>query len=409
MPTTFAYRGLDNAGKAVRGELTAEDRQSAMALLKTRAIFPTEVAPAAEHAQSAATEAPTSGSMFGRNLTGNVTIFTRQLANLVAGGVPLMSSFAALSAHTENPRLREILEQMQQDVHGGKTLWESMSAHTGAFPQLYVSMVKAGEASGQLAAVLNWLADYQEKEQARRTQIRGALAYPMLLASAGTVAIILLLVLVVPKFSAMFIEFHQALPLPTIILLAVAGFLGHWGWALVLGIVLVVVAFSRYARTPLGKVRVDGWRLRMPVFSKLLIRSAMSRFARTTATLLQGGVPLLDALAVVRDVLDNEVLAVATDRAREGMREGERFADRLRQTGVFPTFLTHMIGIGEETGDLQSMLLTVASTYDIEVESTLKAMVSLVEPLIIITIGGIMGFIMFSMLLPIFQINVMGG
>jgi len=195
---------------------------------------------------------------------------------------------------------------------------------------------------------------------------------------------------------------------PTVILLGTARFLGHWGWAVVLGIVLAIFGFSRYSRTSGGKLRVDKWPLHLPVFGKLVMRAAMSRFARTTATLLRGGVPLLDALTVVRDVMDNEVLARATDHAREGMREGERFGDRLRQTGVFPALLTHMIGIGEETGDLQSMLLTVANSYDIEVETTLKGLVSLLEPVIIIVIGGLMGFIILSMLLPIFQINLLG-
>jgi len=406
MSTTFIYRGLDNAGATVRGELTADDAQSAIALLKTRAIFPTEVKPADGRAQAAPTG---SGSLFGgRNMAADITIFTRQLANLAAGGVPLMSAFAALSAHTENPRLRAILERMQQDVHGGKTLWEAMDAHPAAFPPLYVNMVKAGEASGQLAAVLDWLADYQEKEQSRRMQIRGALAYPILLTIAGTLAITLLITFVVPKFAVMFEEFNQALPLPTVILLGAARFLGHWGWALLLGIVVIVFGFSRYARTPGGKLRVDKWRLHIPIFGKLIMRAAMSRFARTTATLLRGGVPLLDTLAVVRDVMDNDVLARATDHAREGMREGERFGERLQQTGVFPGLLTHMIGIGEETGDLQSMLLTVANSYDIEVETTLKSLVSLLEPVIIITIGCIMGFVILSMLLPIFQINLLG-
>lgn len=413
MPTTFTYRGLDNAGATVRGEVTADDAQSAIAALKARAIFPTEVkavgnGKAAAGASAQGAPASSGGLFSRRNLTADVTIFTRQLANLVAGGVPLMSGFTALSAHTENPRLRAILERMHDDVHGGSALWEAMSSHPSAFPPLYVNMVKAGEASGQLAAVLDWLAEYQEKEQSRRMQIRGALAYPILLCCAGAIAITLLIVLVVPKFATMFEEFNQALPAPTVVLLNTAGFLGHWGWAVLLGIALVVFAFSRYARTPGGKLKVDGWRLRMPIFGKLVMRAAMSRFARTTATLLRGGVPLLEALAVVRDVMDNEVLARATDRAREGMREGERFGERLQQTGVFPPLLTHMIGIGEETGDLQSMLLTVANSYDIEVETTLKGLVSLLEPVIIITIGSLMGFIILSMLLPIFQINLLG-
>lgn len=410
MSTSYAYQGLDNTGKQVRGMLTADDRQQAMAQLKAQDIFPIKVTTAAEAEPSTAASGESKGGFLsGRNLNADVSIFTRQLATLVAGGIPLMSSFSALSAHTENPRLRGILEMMQVEVKGGKTLWETMSVHPNAFSALYVSMVRAGEASGQLASVLNWLADYQEKEQARRTQIRGALAYPIFLAVAGAFAITLLMMFVVPKFAAMFAEFNQALPLPTVILISTASFIGHWGLPILLGIIVAVVLFSRYAKTPTGKLRVDGWRLRMPIFSKLLVRSAMSRFARTTATLMQGGVPLLSALTVVRDVMDNEVLALATDHAREGMREGERFAARLEKTGVFPPFLVHMIGIGEETGDLHSMLLTVANTYDTEVDSTLKGIVSLIEPIIIITLAVIIGAVIMSMLLPIFSINLSAG
>lgn len=409
MSTTYAYRGLDHAGTQVQGELVAEDAQSAITALRARAIFPMAVTAVED---SAATAAPSGNNIFsaltGRNLTTDVAIFTRQLANLVAGGVPLMAAFSALSAHTENPRLRVVLDRMQDDVHAGKTLWEALSVAPHVFPTLYVNMVKAGEASGQLASVLSWLADYLEQEQARRMQIRSALAYPMLLVGAGTLAVILLITMVVPKFATMFDEFNQALPLPTMILLGTSHFLGKWGWSLILAVLLVVLGFRRYAKTPSGRLRVDRWRLRVPLFGKLLLKSAMSRFARTTATLMQGGVPLLDTLAVVRDVLDNEVLAQATDQAREGMREGERFADRLQQTGVFPSFIAHMIGIGEETGDLRGMLNTVAGTYDIEVDATLKGLVSLLEPLIIITVGSIIGCIILSMLLPIFQINLLG-
>ena len=409
MANTFTYRGLDESGKAVRGELVAENVHSAAVLLKSQGLFPTEVTTAPERAGRAATSGSLWGALSGRDMAGDVTILTRQLANLVGGGVPLMSAFTALAAHTENRRLRVVLEHRQEDVRRGKALWEALAASPEIFPQLYVNMVKAGEASGQLAAVLSWLADYREQEQARRLQIRAALAYPTLLVVTGMLAIVLLVTLVVPKFSAMYEEFGQALPLPTVVLLAVAGWLAHWGWALAVGLALTWFGLRHYARTMNGRLKVDRWRLRLPLFGKLLIKTAMSRFARTTAILMQGGVPLLDALAIVRDMLGNKELARATDRAREGMREGERFGARLQETGVFPGFLTHMIGIGEETGDLRNMLVTVADTYDVEVNATLKSLVSLLEPVIIISVGAVMGFIILSMLLPIFQIDLLGG
>jgi len=319
-----------------------------------------------------------------------------------------MRTFFALTEHTENPRLKAALLEMQRDVEGGKALWEALAAHRGIFPPLYVNMVKAGEAGGQLATVLEWLAEYLEKEQARRIQIRSALAYPTLLVTVGSLAVFLLVTLVVPRFVSIFQEFEQALPMPTVVLLGVSGFMAHWWWAILCIVGAVFVGFREYSRNPAGRLRLDLWKLHLPLFGKLALKSAVSRFARTTATLLQGGVTLMDSLSVVREVVGNEILARGVDRVREGMREGESFAGRLRETGVFPPLLTHMVGVGEETGDLQNVLLTVANSYDIEVDAALKSMVSLIEPVIIVTVGGVIAFIILAMLLPVFQINLLG-
>lgn len=408
MPS-FTYKGLDNGGRQTAGQMVAEDERSAVAQIKAMGLFPVDVRIArdgSDPSQSASIERYRVGG--GIN-SSDLTVFSRQLANLVAGGLPLMRTFAALTEHTENPRLKVVMQRMQQDVQGGKALWEALSAHPKVFPPLYVSMVKAGEASGQLSDVLQWLADYQEKEQTRKMQIRSALAYPTLLITVGIISVFMLITFVVPRFVVIFEEFDQALPLPTVIMLAISGFLTTWWWAIIGAIIAVVAGFKAYARTLGGRIRVDGWRLRLPLFGKLSLKAAVSRFARTTATLLRGGVPLLDSMSVVREVVGNEVLARGADQVREGMREGESFAGRLRDTGVFPPLLTHMVGVGEETGDLQGTLLTVANSYDVEVDASLKSIVSLIEPLIIVVVGSTIAFIILAMLLPVFQLNLTSG
>jgi general secretion pathway protein F len=407
----YTYRGLDKSGNQTTGQLTAENDRAALAQIKALGTFPTQVMLGREGPKSSARTAGVSAPAkmsYGRVGSADLAVVSRQLANLVAGGLPLMRTFTALTEHTENPRLKSALTLMQRDIQGGRTLWEALASYPKIFPPLYVNMVKAGEASGQLSSTLQWLADYLEKEQTQKTQIRSALAYPTLLVSVGSIAVFVLITTVVPKFVTIFEEFDQALPLPTVVLLAVSGFLASWWWAILCGLSAIVVGFRIYTQKPRGRMWADSWKLRLPLLGKLGLKSATSRFARTTATLLKGGVPLFDSMAVVRDVLGNEALARGVDQVREGMREGGSFAGRLEQTAVFPPLLTHMVGIGEETGDLLSVLETVANSFDVEVDATLKSAVSLLEPLIIITMGALIAFIILAMLLPVFQINLMG-
>jgi len=405
----FTYKGLDNGGRQVAGRIIADDERTAVLQIKGMGLFPMDVR-AARDGQSEASATRSEAFKIGGGINSrDLTVFSRQLANLVSGGLPLMRTFAALTEHTESPRLRAVMQKMQQDVQTGKALWEALSAHPRIFPPLYVSMVKAGEASGQLSDVLQWLADYQEKEQTRKTQIRSALAYPALLITVGLTSVFLLVTFIVPRFVTIFEEFDQALPMPTVIMLGISGFLTHWWWLIAGSVVAILVGMKEFARTPTGRLHVDRWKLKVPLFGKLTLKAAVSRFARTTATLLRGGVPLLDSMVVVREVAGNEVLARGADQVREGMREGESFAKRLKDTGVFPPLLTHMVGVGEETGDLQGTLLTVANSYDVEVDASIKSIVSLLEPLIIITVGSMIAFIIMAMLLPVFQLNLTSG
>ena len=402
----FSYRGLDKSGKQVAGQISADDGQGALARVKSLGVFPTDVKIA--HSTASTAKRSVSISTNGSVRSADLTIFSRQLANLVRGGLPLMRTFSALTEHTENPRLKAALERMQQEIKGGKSLWEALDGFPNIFPSLYVSMVKAGEASGQLSSVLQWLADYLEKEQSRKNQIKSALAYPCLLLVVGAVTIISLVAFVVPKFVSMFQEFGQALPMPTVILIGISKGVQNWWWVILALGIGTVLGTKAYIRTPGGRLQSDRVRLRLPLFGKLNLKSSVSKFARTTSTLLQGGVTLFESMNIVRDVIGNEVLARGADSVRDGMREGESFAGRLKDSGVFPPLLTHMAAVGEETGDLQGVLITVADAYDVEVEATLKSVVSLLEPIIIVLIGGAIAFIILAMLLPVFQINMMG-
>ncbi len=403
----YSYQGLDKSGKQVSGQISADDGRTALLRVKALGVYPKDVRMVAQ-ASASGRKRPANGDKIGRVRSSDLTIFSRQLANLVGGGLPLMRTFSALTEHTESVSLKTVLEKMQREIKGGKALWEALNEFPAVFPPLYVSMVKAGEASGQLSSVLQWLAGYLEAEQLRRNQIRSALAYPTLLAGVGALTVISLIIFVVPKFVSMFEEFGQALPLPTVVLIGMSGVLLHWWWALAVVIVGATVGIKAYKRTPAGKLAFDAISLRLPLLGKLNMKSSVSKFARTTATLLQGGVPLFDSMTIVRDVVGNEVLAKGADQVREGMREGGSFASRLKEAGVFPPLLTHMAAVGEETGNLQQVLLTVADAYDVEVEATLKSVVSLLEPIIIVIIGSVIAFIILAMLLPVFQINMMG-
>jgi type II secretory pathway component PulF len=337
----------------------------------------------------------------------DLTVMTRQLASLVGGGLTLMQSIDALIEHTENERLASALMQIREELRGGGTFAEALTKHPHLFSPLYVSIVRAGEVSGELPRVLNWLADYMEREQTRRTQIRSALAYPILLSIVMVIALSFLLIFLVPRYAALFAEMGQSLPLPTQILLAVSGFLTRWWWAIGLGIVAIVYAYRLVRRTPRGRWVTDAWKLRLPVFGRLHLKSAVGRMARALSVLLLGGVSVLEALAVVRDVVGNEVLAQALDEVRQRVREGERLADHLRRSGVFPPLLTRLAAVGEETGSLPQALTTVADTLDLEVDSSLKALVALLEPALILSLGIVVGFVVISLLMAVFQLNAL--
>jgi type II secretion system protein F len=414
----FSYVAVDTSGKKISGQLTADSQRDAIARIRQQGQYPTQVtlsgrngaeaAAAAVVAQPEATEKKRA-PLFQRIRPQDMAVFSRQLANLVKGGLPIIASFSALVEHTENVKLKETLIKVRGSVEAGSTLYEALGEHPRVFSKLYVSMVQAGEASGELPGVLEWLADLLEKDQARRTQIRSALAYPMLLVIVGSGAVFTLITFLVPSFQKVFEDMNQALPLPTQILMAVSDFI-KLRWWLIAGVAaMVYFGIRQYGQTTMGRYQIDSFKLRAPILGKLWHKMAVARLARTLGTLIRGGVPILDAMEVVRGVLGNDVLAKALDESRIRVREGERLAESLKATRLFPPLLVQMLGVGEQTGDLDGVLATVANTFDVEVDSTMKSLLSLMEPVIILGMGGVVAVVIMAMLLPIFQMNVMAG
>jgi type II secretion system protein F len=403
MPT-FSYVAIDDAGREVVGEVHAENRQAAVTRVREIGHFPMEVNEAAAAARAGRRAA---GGIFSRITAADRTILTRQLANLLGAGLTVVRAITILIENTDNPRVRDILLRVREEVQTGNALSDTLAKYPALFDDLYVSLVKAGEASGELEPILERLADYMEQQSQQWAQIRAALAYPTLLVTVGTAAVFFLVTFLIPRFVLIFEGLGQRLPTPTLVVLAVSTFLGHYWWAVLGGAALVVLVARQAARTPRGGLLIDTWKLRPPVMGPLAERIAASRFAHTLGTLIKGGVPILDALQTVQGAIGNKMMAKALDEVRASVREGESIAEPLRRTGAFPPLVVNMIAVGEETGDVDQILTRVARSYDVEIQNTVRQLVSLLEPVIILGMGVVVGSVIISMLLPIFDLNLM--
>jgi len=406
----YAYRGLNEKGRNVGGIIDADSPKGARIKLRRSGIFPTDLNETREKVGAAAD--PTA-SRFSFDLSGlferitpqDLALVTRQLATLVGAGLPLVECLGALVEQVDSPKQKKILSQVRERVVEGGTLADALKAHPTVFNDLYVSMVRAGEASGALDLVLIRLAEYTERAAALRDKVRSALTYPVFMGVASMAILFFLLSYVVPKVTRIFEETHAQLPAMTVILLAISGFLANYWW-LVVGLVLTAVIGVRLStRTPAGRLRFDRVILRLPYFGKVLKKVALARFARTLSTLLLGGIPLLQSLDIVKHVVSNMVLTNAIEDGRNSIREGHSVADPLKKSGHFPPLLVHMIAVGEKSGELESMLARAADAYDSEVEASVAALSSIMEPVLVIFMGGVVLFIVMAILLPIFQLN----
>ncbi|WP_437676219.1 type II secretion system inner membrane protein GspF [Sorangium sp. So ce131] len=401
----FEYKGiLVGTGKPVKGVRDAENAKALRAALRKDGIMLT----GATEEQAAKAKAKRDLKIFAfasRPSSSDIAVMTRQLATLIGAGIPLFESLNALIEQVEKESLKKVLTQVREQVREGTSFAKALEGHPSVFPPLYVSMVRAGEASGTLEGVLTRLTTFMENQAKLVGKVTAALAYPALMALIGIGLISVLMIAVVPNVTGIFASMDQALPWYTAALIGTSEFAASYWWLVLLAMVGGVYGFRRWVRTPKGRMAWDTFVLRAPIFGKLIQMLSIARFARTLATLLSSGVALLSAMDIVRSVLGNAALEKVVVDAIGSIREGQSIADPLKRSGRFPPIVTHMIAIGERSGQLESMLENVADAYDSAVETRVQVLTSLLEPLMIVIMGGAVAFIAISILMPLIQMS----
>ncbi len=399
----YQWRGIDRSGRTVKGLRDADSPKALRLALKRDGILVTELREATAAARRGLDI--DLSALLRRVSTGDVAMATRQLATLLQSGIPLVEALSALIEQLEQPELKAAFTEARDRVNEGQSFASALEAHPRIFSSLYVHMVAAGEASGTLETVLSRLADFLESQARLKTKVVGALAYPAFMMVLGMGIVAIMMTVVVPKVTGIFEDFQQALPWYTELLIWTSrAFSGYW-WLLLLLVGGSVWGFRRWLATEQGRRKWDRFVLRAPLFGKLVMMVGVSRFARTLATLLASGVPILRAMEITRNVLGNTELMEVVDEARANVREGESIAKPLRESGRFPPIVTHMIAIGERSGQLETMLEHVARNYDQQIDARVTAMTALLEPLMIVVMGTVAGGIAFAILTPLMQIN----
>jgi len=395
----FEYSGFDRKGKKVSGVLEGGGRRAVLATLRQQGVHATSL----REEQAATAGRGRSLAVLSRVSRSELAVATRQLATLITAGLALDEALATVTDQQENPQLTRALGRVRDEVIQGDALHAALSRQTRIFPPLYVNMVEVGESSGTLDQVLERLADFLEEQARMQGRLSAALAYPILMAFVGVGVLLFLVSYVLPKVTRMLVDLDQALPLPTRILIGLSDLLGSYGWLLLILLLIAAVAVTRWSRTARGRLTLDRASLRLPLFGRLQQLIATARFCRTLATLLHSGVPLLKALEIASRLLSNQVLRQAVEETGVAVREGEGVAEPLRRSGVFPPMVHRMIAVGERSGDLEGMLFKVAASYEHQIELSLASMLAMLEPLMILLMGGAVGFIVLAILLPIFQ------
>ncbi len=397
----FSYLAKKGPGEPVTGEMEAENQQAVVARLRDMGYFPIKIEEggAGEEKEDVLKKALERVKLKERN------IFLRQFANLLESGMPITRALNTLYEQTENKKLKDTIGQLKDEVQQGNDLATAMEQHPKVFSSMYCNLVRAGETGGMLEEVFWRIVDFGEQEEELRGKALSAMIYPIFLMIVGSSAIFILVSFVFPKFITIFEDFNATLPLPTRMVMSVCGFMGSFWWAVLLAIGAAVAMFISYAKSEKGKRNLDIKVLRIPVIGDVVQRFEMAKFARTFGTLIDNGVPVLSALQITADTLSNCAISEEVSAMRERVIEGDSISDSLSNAEHFPPMVVNMIAIGEEGGRLGAVTKRIADAYDTEVDRAVKAMADLFEPVLIVVMGVIIGFLVIAMLLPMLTLS----
>ena len=390
----YNYEAIDPSGRKIKDALTSSNEEELKSALRMKGLIPLSIK-AGEAKES---------SFFDRISVKDLLTFTQELGNLLDSGLPIDRALYVLSEHSEKKAMKSVVREVYIDIQKGNTLSYAMGRHK-IFPRVYINMIKAGESGGILEVVIKRLVSFLETSMSFKEEIISALIYPILLSGVGGLAVAVLMLYVVPNFSKIFSDMGQTLPLPTLMLIKVSGLFSSYWWAILAAIAAVIFMVRSYRKTAEGKSYIDNLKLKIPVLNKLTMKLIISRFSRTLGTLLQSGVPILEAIRISRDVIDNDAISKKLFLLEEGVSKGRGISQPMKESGVFPPIFNQMVIVGEEAGKLEETFLLIAERFEAETRNLIKRFVSLFEPALILIMGVVVGLIVISMLLGIFSIN----
>lgn len=403
----FGYKVRSPQGNILTGTIEAREQRMVIDRLRHQRFIVLEIG---EIKKSASRDLLASINFLKKRVKQkDLVLFSRQLSTLIGAGVPIVQGLTILVEQIENPAFKKVITSVREDIESGTSITEALSRHPTVFGELYVNMVKAGELGGILDIILERLSAYQESAAALRGKIRAAMIYPAAIALVAGGVTAFLMIVVVPMFVKIFQQVGAELPLPTQILLMLSNFLKRYIIFLIIGLIAFVVGLRQYYKTDAGSMYIDTLLLRLPLFGSLLRKVAVAKFTRTFGTLVKSGVPILQALETVAKTSGNRVVEKAVLAAKDAIREGERISDPLKASGVFPPMVTQMISVGEETGNLDAMLSKIAEFYEQEVDAAVTGLTSLIEPVVVVFMGVIIGAIAIAMYMPMFQLGAIVG